>query len=442
MVSVNEEKTMFENEKRKGRINAANDRPLTTDEENIVRKNVKPDHFDVEKFIDYLNSHETIGLDIFNETLLPSSGVGWTYLNYLKPVKRDIFIKRIPIYFYDLDCESEDISLTLLFGEYKTFYTGKPMLEKDEEVVASEEALKAKYDSFDFEPLYKMLDEIVYDIKVPIHLVLDYLKKQCGEGDELYWVFDTWYQYAKINPDLNEDNVFPKNILYAYNTELEKQGKEPVIYCPVFFKGISFLTHKEGDAFSIGGCFPTDENGVPISKWIGVWEEDLPLPTEEELKAQREHNLLTANNASSNRPVLKAALKIKVDANSIVYAAKKVDAGKDVFGDRQSTIVWEPVYIGAKKMKFDNRIIVERREKMGFSLKTLSEMTNINIRTLQRIESGETTPDGLNLIKLMDCLDIDSYEQFIKRATIEDPGFVKFKSGQKPSSFLSETIES
>ena len=87
---------MFENEKRRNDVIASNGLAISAEEENVVRKNVSPKFFDTEKFIAILNSSDYLDIDIFNRTILPVNDIRWTYLNYLKETRRDIFIKRIP----------------------------------------------------------------------------------------------------------------------------------------------------------------------------------------------------------------------------------------------------------------------------------------------------------------------------------------------------------
>ena len=432
ILNCNRGTKMFENEQRKGKIILPINGAITSDEENVVRKNVHPKYFDVEKFIEYLNTHEYIDIDIFNESLKPNNDVGWTYLNYLRPVSRDVFIKRIPIYFYDLYCDPGEITMTTLFNSYKEFETGTPMACMDVETLADEKLEQIDYDGFDFRQLYETLDDIVYVYKIPIHLVLQYLKRQCGD-DATYWVFDKWYNYIKLVQNLNEENVFPRNILYSYNVELVNAGQKPIIYMPFLTHSGKFVTFKDRNRFTIGGYFPVDEKGNVVEKWTGVWIEDsVPVAN-----AQQEN--MFNYNRKTTKPSLKVALIVKVGPETTIYAAKHAECKTDVFGDEQSLIVWEPVYIGTKKMVFDYKAITQERERIGASLKALSEATDINLRTLQRIENGGSNPDGLNLIKIMDYLNIESYEAFIKKTKIYDPDFEKFESGQKPSYFIQPT---
>ena len=421
---------MFENEKRNGKTIINTFSHITAEEENIVRQNVNTKYFDVEYFINYLNEHDFIGIEIFNNSLLPNNSVGWTYLNYLKSVERSTFIKRIPIYFYDLDCDSDDISLTDFFNEYKAEKTGIPMLGSRMLSCFDAEIEQNDFKNFDFEPLYKIIDDIVFSFKIPIHLVLEYLKKQCGR-DIKYWIFEIWFNYIKIVENLSEKNVFPPNILYSYNVERIRLNEKPVIYHPILTSTNDFLTRKENGFLYIGGFFPKDENGRLVAKWIGIWLENNLDPTEDEI-----NEVLKANKNKDGRPALRVSAKIKLSPDSLIFAAREITKGKDVFGEEQKTEMWEQVYVGPRRMEFDFDALKKIREESNVSLKTLSEATNINIRTLQRIETGESSPDGLNLIKIMDYLNIYDYSSLVIHKKIEDPNFDKYRSGKKPSEYI------
>ncbi|MBQ1951133.1 MAG: helix-turn-helix transcriptional regulator [Clostridia bacterium] len=52
----------------------------------------------------------------------------------------------------------------------------------------------------------------------------------------------------------------------------------------------------------------------------------------------------------------------------------------------------------------------------------------MQLRTYQKWEKGETIPDGYNLIKLMNYLNIETVQNFIVNEPIYDDGFEKFKA--------------
>ena len=69
------------------------------------------------------------------------------------------------------------------------------------------------------------------------------------------------------------------------------------------------------------------------------------------------------------------------------------------------------------------------------SIKDVADATGINIRTYQRTESGESSPDGLNLLKLVDFFNLDP-DDLVHKEIIEDDDFSKFRSGKTPSDFI------
>ena len=52
-------------------------------------------------------------------------------------------------------------------------------------------------------------------------------------------------------------------------------------------------------------------------------------------------------------------------------------------------------------------IIIKTRKIKGFSQEKLAELSNINLRTIQRIESNENEPRGKTLSLICDVLEID-----------------------------------
>jgi transcriptional regulator with XRE-family HTH domain len=72
----------------------------------------------------------------------------------------------------------------------------------------------------------------------------------------------------------------------------------------------------------------------------------------------------------------------------------------------------------AKKIK-------ELRTRKGFSQDELAETAQINLRTVQRIESGETEPRGDTLKRLANALSVTS-DELIDWAEQEDNGFLVF----------------
>lgn len=414
--------------------------PITSEEELIVRKFINPQFFDVEAIINHLNNNSSIKKEIFLGFLNPSLK-GRFYLSYLsayQETRRDIFIKRIPIYFYDINIKNE------LMPKMTDFFDGYARYVTHETSFVSFEGNENEYPlGFTFEPLYKIIEELSDVYSIQIEQVLTYIQQQRGSVDH-YEIFRYWYHYFKlIKHNHSEDNViFPRNILYSYNVELERNGLKPIIHVPATKKdedeGV-YVTYREDNVLKIGGFFPIDDNGEPVLKWIGIWTENVKSLQYAVAKKNELYNEIPIQLQNKMRPALKAFLKYELDSKTRIFLGyRRVIAYDDFLGENKVREYWASEYCGPALMKLDCSKIVEKREELGYSIKQVAEATDINLRTYQRIENGEGSPDGLNLIKIMNYLDINSYKDLIKKDIIFDNGFEKFLSGKKISEFLND----
>ena len=403
---------------------------ITIEQENIVMKHVNPNLFNLELIISYLNDNDAIEKDIFT-TCLTAKGkqtVRFTFLNEYVPVNRDTFIKRIPIYFYgvkNLDENAEQYDIGDLFESYKNYLKAYELDEDDNEDFPFFIDDEKRYSGVDYETLYQMLESTYNYYGIPLDKTLDYLIQQVGELD--FEILNYWFKYIELVENLNEGNVFPKNILYSLNVELEKHGYETIIHLPLDYKLMDATSN--GRKLLLRGRFPFDENNNLKIEWVGLWFENInsiKLRTRKALSNNR-IPLFIKNRLEA---VLESQIAIDLNNESLVYIAKHEIDEEDV-----DSILWEQIYCGAKITEFDFTVIPNKRESLGLSQKEVAEKLEISLRTYQRIEVGEATPDGLNLIKIMNYLGIDSYEEFILKKNIYDDGFDKFKSGYKPSCF-------
>ncbi len=69
------------------------------------------------------------------------------------------------------------------------------------------------------------------------------------------------------------------------------------------------------------------------------------------------------------------------------------------------------------------RRIKDLRNRRGFSQEELSETTGLSLRTIQRIENGETEPRGDSLKRLASAFDV-SADEIIDWTVQEDKGFL------------------
>jgi len=69
--------------------------------------------------------------------------------------------------------------------------------------------------------------------------------------------------------------------------------------------------------------------------------------------------------------------------------------------------------------------ISELRKSKGLTQEKLAEMANVNLRTIQRIESGETTPRGHTLSAICKALNINT-EEILNYGKTEDNSFIAY----------------
>ena len=69
--------------------------------------------------------------------------------------------------------------------------------------------------------------------------------------------------------------------------------------------------------------------------------------------------------------------------------------------------------------------ILRIRKSKGYTQEQLSELSNINLRTLQRIEKGSSEPRGNTLNNLCDALGVNM-EELLDYGKTENPNFIKY----------------
>lgn len=395
--------------------------PISAEVENRVRRYVNPHYFNVDKIINYLNSHINIGIEIFEQALNEddsSKMVQFTFLKCYETIDRSSFINRIPIYFYDLG-EDRTSSMTDLFNGYY-----EDIMHKCGKSIRPS-AVNIDYPEwFTFEKLYECLETVSTRYKVPFEKLFEYIRNQAGTARN-YLVFQTWFKYISAVEVLTEENVFPDNLFYAYNKLLVEKNQDPIIYLPEKdFRG-DYVAFKDEGYFCIRGFFPVDDNGNLVNKWIGIKVLNGEALTESEKQKAAENKLLLR--LIGNKKALQCVVRIKINAETKIYVAKEEWVQSDDNPQRQ---YWECIYAAPKVMKLDCSVFRKLREAAGINPKTVSSETGMNLRTYQRIEAGETTPDGLNLLKLMEYFNIVSYDELIHKDIIDDPMFRKFRNNE------------
>ena len=75
---------------------------------------------------------------------------------------------------------------------------------------------------------------------------------------------------------------------------------------------------------------------------------------------------------------------------------------------------WYQVYTGPLTMEFDYTILKDKRKQLKMTQQEVAEAVGANVRTYQKWEDGETTPDGHYLIRLLNWLDISDIQLAIR----------------------------
>ena len=123
----------------------------------------------------------------------------------------------------------------------------------------------------------------------------------------------------------------------------------------------------------------------------------------------------------SNSATMEKELHIGITPKTKVYMP-------NIYNDKDDGDTWYPIYFGPLAMEFDKETLKYYRNKINITQQILADAVGVQLRTYQKWEKGETIPDGYNLIKLMNYLNIESVQRFIVNNPIYDDGFAKFKA--------------
>ena len=405
----------------------------------FIEEYVNKEYFVVEDVIAYLENNSIIEKEIFTQFVQKTkkSIFGLTYLSNYVPTRKEKFIKRIPIYYYDVNIDEGSPSMTnFLHGYYKYYSRQDPIAD-----FTNSEYIYENIDEGFFENLYDVLESLMYDCDIKLEDLLNYIAGQSGSEDN-YFIFEYWMNYIKLidyknNRDFSK--LFPRNLLYTYNLELENLGRSPELFVPYRKTGmidgpddIYYDIDEENKTVEINGFFPVDEENKPVFKWIGISAVNVEDIKYELASDNKQVEFMPAYIRRQLTAALKVTIKYKVNSNSRIFVAARENVGIDGFNSNYKFRErWYEIYVGHSLIELDISKIDLIRAQAGETLKTLSEKTGIDIRTIQRIMSEEVTPNGLNLLKIMSFLGIESWREIIKKQIIEDPKFKIYLTEQK-----------
>lgn len=344
-----------------------------TELKKYIEKYVDDKYFDRDKLMKYLGMHQMVGNEIFqycDKGTWTMNGKPYSYwlddLGY-KPLYKDSFIQRIPFYFYHWDgCYDKNCgTLHDLFSEY----LGADVKDSDS-----------------LEDLYQDLIYVFYKKGIALYDLFNYTVMQSGQMNS--GLFPIWIDYLHMCDKYGIDDLMPERLITEFNKLLVRDGKEPLMYEVMYDVRESVFT-RNGMTLRFEGIFPCDSDGSPILKWIGIRTDSV--------------GKLWCDCEKSKSGYLYVE----------ILPTSRIDA-LGVYDDIGAEMKWYRVYTGPLAMEFDYQSLKYYRNDMNLTQKEVAEAIGANVRTYQKWEKGETTPDGQNLIRLMNWLNILDVQDVIK----------------------------
>jgi len=360
---------------------------LGKEQEQFVRNYISTEYFEPDKVVSYLKIHDKVGSEIFDLSLkvqnkrnirLVGDRIGFD------TVDTEVFVRRVPFYFYEPDFDKDQ------HGDLLSFFCGRDNYE-----------MRA-----DIEKVYSVLEKLFYRYNINVPDIMGYTVKITGTY-ERNDIFFKWVHYLDLCQELCIDNKLPNNFLYEYNRILEIAGEPAIIYEPGLVGFNEDFLRRDREII-IGGEFPCDENNMPILKWIGIWIENAAY-----VKAENGFSM-------GNSLTLEKELHIGLTPDTKIYMP-------NIYNSNDSHDVWYPIYFGPRVMSFDSEALKYYRNRLNVTQQELADAIGVQIRTYQKWEKGDTIPDGYNLIRLMNYLDIESVQEFVDNSPFIDDDFEAFR---------------
>ena len=144
------------------------------------------------------------------------------------------------------------------------------------------------------------------------------------------------------------------------------------------------------------GNFPCDKNGMPILRWTSL---KIKNPADISFSAQKSRA---------------GELRIQLGPLTTIHSLEPSGAEENISWE------WVQVYAGPQTMLFDQEALKEFRVSNGMTQKAVADAIGASVRTYQKWEKGETTPDGHYLLRIMNWLNIDSVQQLTSYLDVEE----------------------
>ena len=179
----------------------------------------------------------------------------------------------------------------------------------------------------------------------------------------------------------------PDCFIASYNEKLEKRGLPPIIY-EVKDIGVNEVFWRTGEIIEFEGVFPCDCNGKPIMKWIGLRVKNAKAITCKQDKSSR------------------GRLFVEITPNTTIHAL-------NCYGSEDGYDCWYQLYAGPMTMEFDYKVLKYNRNRLKYTQKEVADAVGATVRTYQKWERGDTTPDGHYLLRLLNWLDIRDIQDVV-----------------------------
>lgn len=341
---------------------------FTQEQLQIINSTIK-DNSEKEKLIDYLNRHETVGAEIFPYLIKSKPEINYEFM--YNPVNCDVFIKRLPIYFYQKNDEDREI------GRFSQYAMGLyENIGRDDEYPK-----KLEY-------LYNTVEKMHFHHNLDLGTIFNYPIAQTGYISRTELLMQ-WAHYLELAEEYKVSIKLPKHFIVDYNYMLEKAGEKPIIY-EIHEQYLGEYIFRTGNVIRMEGVFPCDENGNPIMKWIGL---DVENPTK--IWAETDDRL-------------KGYLYIEINPKTAIW-------GLNCWGTNEDgTDCWYQLYVGPLLMEFDYERLKQIRQREKLTQKQVAVAIGAAERTYQKWEAGTTTPDCIYLLRLMNILNIKEVDELTK----------------------------
>jgi len=321
-------------------------------------------YFDQDKLIQYLGLHDTVGNEVFSYCDKRTGREGTSsYSNWLddigyKPLPVSRFIRRIPFYFFVNDHSGGRL------GYLHYLISG----------IAGEDEKEST-----LEQLYQSIEYMFYDKGIPLIEIFCYIIEQRHKVGDMD-AFFRWHHYLQLCDEFDVVEYMPECFIASYNEMLEKKGLPPVIY-EIDQIGIGEISWRSGEQIEFEGTFPCDRNGKPIMKWIG-------------LRVKNAKSISCSQDKSS-----RGRLYVEITPYTTIHALNCYNGE----GDED---YWYQIYAGPRNMEFAYDVLKESRKRLNYTQQDVADAVGASVRTYQKWESGDTTPDGHYLLRLLNWLDI------------------------------------